>query len=163
MIEDSGRGYRRVVPSPKPIDIVEKDIIKDIINAGHVVIAVGGGGIPTIRQGNSLIGISAVIDKDFASEKLAEILDCDTLFILTAVEKIAINFGTPDQKNLDKISVEEAYKYIDENHFAPGSMLPKVKAALDFVESKKGRIAIISSLENAKRAMAGETGTRIYS
>ena len=163
MIEDSGRGYRRVVPSPKPIDIVEKDIIKDIINAGHVVIAVGGGGIPTIRQGNSLIGISAVIDKDFASEKLAEILDCDTLFILTAVEKIAINFGTPDQKNLDKISVEEAYKYIEENHFAPGSMLPKVKAALDFVESKKGRIAIISSLENAKRAMAGETGTRIYS
>ena len=162
MIEDSGRGYRRVVPSPKPLDIVEKDIIRDIIDAGHVVIAVGGGGIPTIRKGNELIGIAAVIDKDWASEKLAEILDCDTLFILTAVEKIAVNFGKANQKNLDKISTEEAYKYIEEGHFAPGSMLPKVKAAVDFVESKEGRTAIVTSLENAKRAMAGETGTTIY-
>ncbi len=162
MIEDSGRGYRRVVPSPKPLDIVEKDIIKTLIAAGHVVIAAGGGGIPVIKKGNALMGIAAVIDKDLASEKLAEILDFDTLFILTAVEKIAVNFGKPSQKNLDKISVKEAYMYIEEGHFAPGSMLPKVKAAVDFVESRENRIAIITSLENAKRAIAGETGTTIY-
>lgn len=162
MIEDSGRGYRRIVASPKPLDIVEKDIINDIINQGHIVIAVGGGGIPTIKKGHSLVGIPAVIDKDLASEKLAEILDCDTLFILTAVEKIAINFGKPNQKNLDKITVEEVFKYIEEGHFAPGSMLPKVKAAVDFVQSKENRIAIVTSLENAKRAILGETGTTIY-
>lgn len=162
MMEDSGRGYRRVVPSPKPIDIVEKNIIDDVVKSGHVVIAVGGGGIPTIVKGNELIGTAAVIDKDLASEKLAEILDCDTLFILTAVEKVAIHFGTPEQINLDKITVSEALKYVDEGHFAPGSMLPKVMAAIDFAESKTGRVAIISSLENAKEAIAGETGTRIY-
>lgn len=162
MIEDSGRGYRRVVASPKPLDIVEKDIINDIINQGHIAIAVGGGGIPTIRKGHALVGIPAVIDKDLASEKLAEILDCDTLFILTAVEKIAVNFGKPNQKNLDKITVEEVFKYIEEGHFAPGSMLPKVKAAVDFVQSKENRIAIVTSLENAKRAILGETGTTIY-
>lgn len=162
MIEDSGRGYRRVVPSPKPIDIVEKEIIRDIIDKGHIVIAAGGGGIPTIKKGNALVGVPAVVDKDLASEKLAEIVDCDTLFILTAVEKIAINFGKPDQKNLDKITVEEAFKYIEEGHFAPGSMLPKVKAAVDFVQSKENRTAIVTSLENAKRAIQGETGTTIY-
>ncbi len=162
MMEDSGRGYRRVVASPKPLDIVEKEIIQDLLSAGHVVIAAGGGGIPCIKQGNALVGVAAVIDKDLASEKLAEILDCDTLFILTAVEKIAVNFGKPNQKNLDKISVDEAYQYIEEGHFAPGSMLPKVKAAVDFVESKEHRTAIITSLENAKRAIAGETGTTIY-
>ncbi|WP_342026589.1 carbamate kinase [Proteiniborus ethanoligenes] len=162
MVEDSGRGYRRVVPSPKPVDIVEKDVINDIVNSGHIVIAVGGGGIPTVRKGNALIGIPAVIDKDLASQKLAELLDCDTLFILTAVEKIAINFGKPNQVNLDRITVGEALKYIDEGHFAPGSMLPKVEAAIDFVQSKEGRTAVISSLENAKKAISGETGTTIY-
>lgn len=163
MIEDSGRGYRRVVPSPRPVDIVEKDVIKDIIKSGHLVIAVGGGGIPTIQKGNVLTGVPAVIDKDLASCKLGELTDCDTLFILTAVEKIAINFGKSTQKNLDKITTEEARKYADEGHFAPGSMLPKVMAAIDFVESKEGRKAVISSLENAKKAIKGETGTLISS
>ena len=162
MVEDSGRGYGRVVPSPKPIDIVEKNIINDIVNNGHIVIAVGGGGIPTIKKGNELIGTPAVIDKDLASQKLAELLDCDALFILTAVEKVAINFGKPNQVNLDKITVSEALQYVHEGHFAPGSMLPKIQAAIDFAESKKGRTAIISSLENAKKAILGETGTRIY-
>lgn len=162
MIEDSGRGYRRVVPSPKPVDIVEKEAIYDMVEKGHIVIATGGGGIPTIRKGNALVGIPAVIDKDLASEKLAELLACDTLFILTAVEKIAIHFGKPNQKNLDRMSSAEAYQYIEEGHFAPGSMLPKVLAALDFVQSGPGRTAIISSLENAKKAIAEETGTRIY-
>lgn len=162
MIEDSGRGYRRVVPSPKPIDIVEREIINDIVNSGHIVIAVGGGGIPTVKRGNALIGIPAVIDKDLASQKLAELLDCDILFILTAVEKIAINFGKPNQINLDKITVSEALRYMDEGHFAPGSMLPKVEAAVDFVQSKENRTVVISSLENAKKAILGETGTTIY-
>lgn len=161
MIEDSGRGYRRVVASPRPVDIVEKDVIKDIIKSGHLVIAVGGGGIPTIKNGNLLIGVPAVIDKDLASCKLGELTDCDTLFILTAVEKIAINFGKPTQKNLDKLTTEEAKQYADEGHFAPGSMLPKVMAAIDFVESREGRTAIITSLENAKKALLGETGTLI--
>lgn len=162
MMEDAGRGYRRTVPSPKPIDIVEKDIISSIVNNGHIAIAVGGGGIPTIRKGNRLIGTAAVIDKDLASQKLAELLDCDILFILTAVEKISINFGKPDQVDLDKITVDEALKYIKEGHFAPGSMLPKVEAAIGFVQSKNGRIAIISSIEHAKNAVFGKTGTKIY-
>lgn len=161
MIEDSGRGYRRVVPSPKPVDIVEKDIIKDIVEKGHVAIAVGGGGIPTIKRGNDLIGVPAVIDKDSASEKLAELLDCDTLFILTAVKKASINFGSPDQIDLDRITVEEVEKYSEEGHFAPGSMLPKINAAVSFVKSKKGRTSIISSLENAKDAISKGTGTTI--
>lgn len=161
MVEDSGRGYRRVVASPKPVDIVEKNIINDIVNNGHIAIAVGGGGIPTVKKGNALVGIPAVIDKDLASQKLAELLDCDTLFILTAVEKVAVNFGKPDQINLDRITVEEAFKYIDEGQFAPGSMLPKIEAAIDFVQSKDGRTTVISSLENAKRAISGETGTTI--
>ena len=162
MIEDSGRGYRRVVPSPKPIDIVEKDIINDVVNNGHIAIAAGGGGIPTISQGNELIGIPAVIDKDLASSKLAQILNCDILFILTAVEKVSINFGKPEQVDLDRISIKEVLKYIDEGHFAPGSMLPKIEASLAFVQSKEGRTVIISSLENAKEAISGKTGTLIY-
>lgn len=162
MIEDSGRGYRRLVASPKPIDIVEKDIINQLVKSGHIVIAAGGGGIPTIIRGDQLIGVEAVIDKDRASEKLAQILDCDILFILTAVEKVSINFGKTNQINLDKISVKEVLKYIDQGHFAPGSMLPKIEAALDFVQSKEGRTVIISSLNQAKRAIAGESGTLIY-
>lgn len=161
MIEDSGRGYRRVVPSPKPIDIVEKDIINDIVEKGHIAIAVGGGGIPTVRRGNSLVGVAAVIDKDSASEKLGELLDCDILFILTAVEKVSINFGTAEQIDLDKITVSQAEKYIEEGHFAPGSMLPKINAALSFVKSKEGRKSIITSLENAKGAITKGQGTSI--
>lgn len=161
MIEDSGRGYRRVVPSPQPVDIVEKKAIKDLVDNGSIVIAVGGGGIPTILKDEELIGVDAVIDKDLASEKLAEMLDCDTLFILTAVEKVAINFGKPNQENLDHISLEEAKRYIGEGQFPAGSMLPKIEAAMVFVESGPGRVTVISSLENAQKAINGETGTRI--
>lgn len=161
IIEDSGRGYRRVVPSPKPVDIVEKDIISDIVNSGHVVIAVGGGGIPTVKRGNELFGVAAVIDKDSASEKLAELLDCDTFFILTAVKKVSINFGTPEQLDLGTITVEQAEKYTEEGHFAPGSMLPKINAAVNFVKSKQGRKSIITSLENAKYAISEDAGTTI--
>ena len=162
MVEDSGRGYRRVVASPKPIDIVEKESIKTLVNNGHIVITVGGGGIPVVKKDVVYEGINGVIDKDFASGKVAELIDADYLFILTAVDRIAINFGKKDQEDLEKMSTEEAYKYIEENQFAPGSMLPKVLAAVGFAESKKGRQAIIASLEKAKEALIGESGTMIY-
>jgi len=162
MVEDSGRGYRRVVPSPKPVDIVEIDMIRDLVDRDHVVIAVGGGGIPTLRNDDGkLEGVAAVIDKDFASEKLAEMLDCDILFILTAVETIALDFGTPNQRELRSMTLDEAKTFMEEGHFAPGSMLPKVVAAAQFVQSKDGRQSIITSLEKAKEAIHGETGTRI--
>ena len=162
MKEDSNRGWRRVVASPLPKSIVEEPIIKTLVNAGHVVITVGGGGIPVIDNGNgNLEGVPAVIDKDFASSKLAELLNADALVVLTAVEQVAINFGTPNQKNLSVITVEEAKTYIKEGHFAPGSMLPKIKAALAFVEAKKGRKAIITSLEKAREAISGTAGTVI--
>lgn len=162
MIEDSGRGYRRVVASPKPIDIVEKECVQSLIKDGHIVITVGGGGIPVVKKGDALIGVDGVVDKDFASGKVAELIDADFLFVLTAVDRIAINFGTKDQIDLEEMSVEEAYKYIDEGQFAPGSMLPKVMAAVTFAESRKGRKAIVSSLEKAKEALVGESGTAIY-
>ena len=162
MKEDSNRGWRRVVASPLPISIVEEPIIKTLVNAGHVVITVGGGGIPVIDNGNgNLEGVPAVIDKDFASSKIAELLNADALVVLTAVEQVAINFGTPNQKNLSTITVEEAKTYIKEGHFAPGSMLPKIKAALAFVEAKEGRKAIITSLEKAREAISGTAGTVI--
>ncbi len=161
MVEDAGRGYRRVVPSPIPVDIAEKDIISDLVSNGEVVIACGGGGIPVVKTGSGLKGVPAVIDKDYASEKLAELLDADYLVILTAVEQVAINFGTPEQKNLDKLDLETAEKYCEEGHFAPGSMLPKVKAAMKFAESGKGRKALITSLEKARAGLKGETGTLI--
>ncbi|WFD10134.1 carbamate kinase [Tepidibacter hydrothermalis] len=161
MKEDAGRGYRRVVPSPIPIDIAEKETVKILVDNGHVVITVGGGGIPVIEDNNSLIGVPAVIDKDFASEKIAEILDADYLIILTAVEKVAINFGKENEQFLDKLNVDDAYKYIDEGHFAPGSMLPKVRAAIKFAESKSGRKSLITSLERAADGIQGKTGTLI--
>ena len=141
MVEDAGRGYRQVVPSPKPIDVIEKNTVKALVDNGTVVITVGGGGIPVVRRDGKLYGTPAVIDKDFASAKLAELLDADMLVILTAVEKVAINFGKPDQKGLDTLTPDEARKYIDEKQFAPGSMLPKVQAAMSFAESKPGRVA----------------------
>lgn len=162
MIEDSGRGYRRVVASPKPIDIIEKESVKCLLEQGQIVITVGGGGIPVIKDGNSLMGTECVIDKDLAGELIAELVDADYLFILTAVDRIAINFGKPDQINLEKMSTDEAYKYIDEGHFAPGSMLPKVMSAIRFVESKQGRQAIISSIERASDALVGKSGTVVY-
>lgn len=159
--EDSGRGYRRVVASPKPVEIIEIDAIRSLVDSGQLVIACGGGGIPVMRKGNHLKGASAVIDKDFASELLAENLDADFLIILTAVEKAAINFGKPDQKWLSDITVKEAEQYIEEGHFAPGSMLPKVQAAVRFASSKQGRTALITLLEKAGDGINGKTGTRI--
>ena len=140
MVEDAGRGYRQVVPSPKPIDVVEKNMIQSLIDTGHVVIAAGGGGIPVIRKDGRLLGTPAVIDKDFASAKLAELIDADMLVILTAVDRVAINWGKPEQKALGEMSVAEAERYCGEGHFAPGSMLPKVQAAISF--AKAGGTAI---------------------
>jgi carbamate kinase len=160
--EDAGRGWRRVVASPVPIEIVELDAVKSLVANGFLVVTVGGGGIPVIKnaQGN-LEGTAAVIDKDLASERLAEDIDADALVILTAVEKVYINFGKADQKALDTITTAEAEKYMEEGHFAPGSMLPKIKAAIQFAKSKPGRKAVISSLEKAMDALQGKTGTTI--
>ena len=162
MKEDAGRGYRRVVASPKPQEIVEIGTIRTMVDSGDLVIACGGGGIPVMRQGNHLKGASAVIDKDFASALLAKELDADFLIILTAVEKVALNYGKPDEKWLDDVTVDEAKQYVEEGHFAPGSMLPKVQAALDFAESKPGRQSLITLIEKAKDGILGETGTRIH-
>ncbi len=162
IVEDSGRGFRRVVASPRPEKIVEIDAVESLINSGAVVITVGGGGIPVIEEDNKLTGVAAVIDKDLASEKLAEDIDADMLLILTAVDKVSLNFGKPNQIDLDKITVEEAKKYIEEGHFAKGSMLPKIEAAVQFAESKEGRVAIISTLDNCLEAIKGNKGTRIY-
>jgi len=159
MIEDSGRGYRRVVPSPIPVDIEEKEIISDLVDDGQVVISCGGGGIPVVREGNSLKGVPAVIDKDFASEKLAELVDADLLVILTAVEQVALNFGEENEEWLSKMDTETAQKYIEEGHFAPGSMLPKVKAAMKFVEGNDDRKSLITSLDKAHEGLEGKTGT----
>jgi len=159
--EDAGRGYRRMVPSPKPKEIVEIESIRTLVNAGDIVIAVGGGGIPVVLRENHLKGISAVIDKDFASSKLAQDLNADLLIILTAVEKVAVHFNTPEQKWLSHITVEEAQKYIEQGQFAPGSMLPKMEAAIEFASSKKGRAALITLLEKAKEGINGTTGTWI--
>ena len=162
VVEDAGRGYRRVVASPKPVSIVEIQSIQDMVEAGLVVVACGGGGIPVFKtEGHHLKGAAAVIDKDFASEKMAEQLDADVLIILTAVEKVAVNFGKPDQKWLDSLTPEEARRYMDEGQFAPGSMLPKVQAAVQFAESRPGRTALITLLEKAGAGVAGETGTTI--
>jgi carbamate kinase len=161
MVEDASRGYRRVVASPKPVNIVELDIIKTLIKAGHLVITVGGGGIPVIKKGNEFVGVAAVIDKDFASAKLADLLDVDMLVILTAVNKVKINFNTPEEKDLDHITIAEMDELIAAGHFLKGSMLPKIEAAKAFVSGKKHRTAIIASLEEAKEALLGHTGTRI--
>lgn len=160
--EDAGRGYRRVVASPLPKEIVEIHAISSMVDTGHLVVACGGGGIPVTSEGNYLKGAAAVIDKDFASCLMAKDLDADFLVILTAVEKVAINFGKENEKWLDDLSVEEAKKYMEEGHFAPGSMLPKVQAAVDFASSRPGRTALITLLEKAKDGINGKTGTRIH-
>ena len=162
VVEEPGKGFRRIVAAPRPKDIIEIDAIKALVNAGQIVIACGGGGIPVTRQGNHLKGASAVIDKDFASELLAENLNADFLIILTAVEKVAVNFGKPEEKWLDDLDTEEARQFIKEGHFAPGSMLPKVQAAVKFAESKPGRTALITLLEKAKDGIQGKTGTHIH-
>lgn len=163
VVEDSGRGYRRVVASPKPQAIAEIDTVKALVEAGHVVVACGGGGIPVFKgEGNRLDGAAAVVDKDFASCVLAQQLDADCLIILTAVEKVAIHFGKPDVQWLSELTPAEAQKYIADGEFAPGSMLPKVQAALQFAESKVGRTSLITLLEKAKDGVAGKTGTSIH-
>lgn len=161
VMEDAGRGYRRIVASPKPAEIIEINTIRDLLNAGEIVIASGGGGIPVIRQGNHLKGVGAVIDKDFASCLLAQQLEADYLIILTAVEKVAIHFGTPEEVWLDHLSVSEAKKYCKDGEFAEGSMLPKVQAGIAFASSGEGRTTLITLLEKAKDGINGKTGTRI--
>ena len=162
IVEDAGRGYRRVVASPRPQSIVEIESIRDMVEAGLVVIACGGGGIPVYKtEGNHLKGAAAVIDKDFASCTLAQQLDADMLIILTAVEKVAINYGKPDQQWLDSLTPEQALAYAEEGQFALGSMLPKVQAAVEFAQSKPGRTALITLLEKAKDGIDGKTGTSI--
>ncbi|MEG0941080.1 MAG: carbamate kinase [Oscillospiraceae bacterium] len=160
--EDAGRGWRQMVASPKPVDIVEKDSILNLLDHEFIVIACGGGGIPVVKdKDGDYEGVPAVIDKDFASAKLAELVDADYLFILTAVDRVCINFGKPNQEELTEITVARARELSAEGHFAPGSMLPKVEAAIKFAETKPGRRAVIASLEKAPLAITGESGTII--
>lgn len=161
VIDDSGRGYRVVVPSPQPIDIIEKDAIELLMSKGHVVIACGGGGIPVVRK-NGLTGVNAVIDKDFSSAKLAELIKADVFIILTAIKRVSINFRKPNELEFSKLSVKEAQQYIDEEQFGKGSMEPKIVAAVSFVRSNKNGKAIIASLEDAALAVTGQAGTLIY-
>ena len=163
VIEDAGRGYRRVVASPMPVSIIEIGTIRSLVETDHIVVACGGGGIPVFRtEGHHLKGAAAVIDKDFAAECLAEQLDADRLLILTAVEKVAIHFGKEDQKDLSEMSCEEAEQYLADGEFAPGSMQPKIEAAVRFARSGRGRKALITLLERAAEGIAGKTGTVIY-
>jgi len=158
---DAGRGWRRVVPSPIPQEIVEQEAIKALIEQGFVVIGVGGGGIPVVRETDgSLRGVEAVIDKDYASSLLASGIGADLFLISTAVEKVALNYGKPNQVWLDRMTLAEAKRYLSEGHFPPGSMGPKIEAIIQFLE-KGGKEALITSPESIERALAGETGTRI--
>ena len=158
-VSDAGRGYRRVVPSPKPIDIIEKNAIKRLSN-NDIVIAVGGGGIPVIKERNRYKGVDAVIDKDRSAALLAWEIGADVLLILTAVNKVSLNYNKPNQVELDKMTVDEAKQYIKEGHFAKGSMLPKVEAAIDFVKNSS-KMAIITSLNNLNNALSGVNATVI--
>lgn len=161
-VEDSGRGYRRVVASPVPVEIAELEAVNCLVENDFIVVTVGGGGIPVIKnEKGNLIGTAAVIDKDLASERLGEDMDADVLLILTAVENVYINYGKPDQLRLDTLSVKQAQKYMDEGHFAPGSMKPKIEAACRFASSKHGRKAIITSLDKAVHALTGNAGTAV--
>lgn len=162
--EDSGRGWRRVVPSPKPQEIVEAPVIKALVDAGVLVVSTGGGGIPVLRDASGqLSGVAAVIDKDFGAAKLADTLGADTLLILTSVDAAKINFGQPTEQALGEVSAEELQQHIDAGQFAAGSMLPKTQAALSFVAGASGRTAIITSLEKTADAINGAAGTRIKS
>lgn len=159
--EDAGRGYRRVVASPKPQEIIELSAIRAMVEDGNLVICCGGGGIPVVSQGKHLAGVPAVIDKDFAAALLARNLNADMLIILTAVEKVAIHYGTPEQQWLEELTPEEAEAYARAGEFAPGSMLPKVEAGIQFARSGEGRTALITLLEKARDGLNGKTGTRI--
>ncbi|GAW98394.1 carbamate kinase [Secundilactobacillus mixtipabuli] len=160
-VEDAGRGYRRVVPSPKPVNVVEADVVEKLVDGGVIPVSVGGGGVPVVRVNDRLEGREAVIDKDFASEKLAEQIHADMLIILTAVDHVFVNFNTPQQKSLTNVTVPELKQYIQEGQFAKGSMLPKVQAAIDFVENTKHGKTVITSLENIGDFLARGEGTVI--
>ena len=159
--EDAGRGYRRVVPSPIPKSIIEKNSIIKLLDNGSIVIAVGGGGIPVVKTDDGLKGVEAVIDKDRSGALLAKEINANTFLILTAVEKVCLNYNTDNEVMLDSLTIEEAEEYIKEGHFAKGSMLPKIEACLDFIDNSDDRVAIISSLDKAKDAINGKTGTII--
>lgn len=161
MRQDAGRGWRRLIASPKPVDIIEIDAIRQLVDAGQVVIASGGGGIPVIETENGYEGVVAVIDKDFASEKLAELIDADYFLVLTAVDRVAIRFNQPDQQDLERITLSDVQMFIKNGEFGAGSMLPKVEAARLFVQSKPGRYALITSLQQAAPALKGKAGTMI--
>lgn len=160
--EDSGRGWRKVVPSPKPVNITEAPIVEQLIKQGVITISTGGGGIPVVEKDGKVVGVEAVIDKDFASEKLAELVDADLFIILTGVDNVYINYNKPDQKKLEVVTTDELKQYISEDQFAPGSMLPKVEAAILFAEqSQKGGETVITSLENLSNVINENGGTRV--
>ena len=161
VIKTEGKGYRRIIASPRPMEIYELDAIKALMDAQQIVIAAGGGGIPVLQQGTRLKGASAVIEKDITSACLAEQLDADVLLLLTGVEKVALNYGSPSETPLDSMTVEEATRYIDEKQFSSGAMLPKVEAAVSFASSNKNRKAIITSIDTALAGLTGKTGTLI--
>lgn len=161
IIEIKGRGFRRIVASPNPVAIVEIDAIKALLNADQVVIACGGGGIPVIEQSGKLKGASAVIEKDLAAGLLAKEADADVLLILTAVEQVSLNYGTPQERHVSKMNIAEARSFLNEGHFEFASMLPKIQASIDFVNAGKNRQAIITSLDKCRKALAGEAGTVI--
>ncbi|TJY14340.1 carbamate kinase [Staphylococcus chromogenes] len=160
--EDAGRGFRKVVPSPLPVSILEHEMIKTLLEQDNIVIACGGGGIPVIRQSDTFEGIEAVIDKDFASEKLAELIEADTLMILTAVPNVFVNFNTPKQQALTDVDVATLKTYVDEGQFSEGSMLPKIEAAMNFIGHHPHREVIITDLDNAFDALEKGTGTHIH-
>lgn len=162
MPEDAGRGYRRVVPSPKPIDIVSKFVIRDLVRAGKIVITAGGGGIPVIINGRGLFqGVEAVIDKDYTASLIAREVKVDLFIILTNVENVYLNYGKPDEKGITRMNVKQAQKYMDRGHFPPGSMGPKVEAAIEYIESG-GKEVLITSANNLKAALINRTGTKIF-
>ncbi len=160
LVEDAGRGFRRVVPSPKPLSIMEADAIKSLVEKGMTLIAAGGGGVPVIKSGEEISGVEAVIDKDFSAAKLAELVDADQLIILTAVKYVAINYHKPSQRDLHQVKVAEMKQFLSENQFAPGSMKPKVEAAISFVE-KSNKPAVITSLDNISSYLKNGDGTII--
>lgn len=159
MVEDAGRGYREVVASPLPKAILEKESVEYLVNAGAIVIAGGGGGIPVYEENGWIRAIDAVIDKDWVSVMLADDVNCDSLVILTGVEKVAVNFNKPDQRWLDELTVSDAYKYIEEGQFPEGSMLPKIQAAIKFTTAKPNNKTLITSLDKLVEGLAGKTGT----
>ena len=160
-VEDAGRGYRRVVPSPKPVSILEQDVVNELVSAGKIVVTCGGGGVPVVKDKDGYKGVDAVIDKDFAACKLATLIEADVLLILTAVSRVCINFNTPKEKALSNLTLKQAKKYIENGEFAKGSMLPKVEACVNFIENMPKGIAIISDLKEGLAALNGQTGTRI--